>query len=541
MSKEALNWVKELKVGNATGAAILLTLAESADSLGFCRLSRAQISAAADCCLRSVSSWLKKLEACGYLSREANYNGDGGRSASVIQLNLQSDSFNKVFSKTNLAPPRETDAPPPCKLACTPPLQAKKEKKEKEAKRKKIKKNNNIINIYNNTANFQKDKARLCVHGESDESRLASGQAGPVVQEAAGFWGSYSPAASVVRYGTLDYFPASSLRISASVGGEGSACDGRRARLKLLAGGTENPSADKEAALAPWFQQTRELIRHNSALLEQNQKLIEQNNALVQNYASVVEKYAALVERMGASSKPDGAQESVAASKTATVTTAKEEEGIKPASPWKKNTMQAQQQGSARAVKADPIKPIVDEAEIDPPKEKQDLTAYLAEVKTRQAQFVRRAQKMDILRSTRLKRSPYYFVGNNKLTEPEKKELSKQVAALAAFLQKRQTTEDLQKAVEILFSNRAVPKGYNKKAYYLALEEYCPAILYDMVRNLLKGKILLSNTTFLPNCADLSKHCRNKQALMHHLITNAEHLLKACEFSHPDEVPSEYW
>lgn len=77
MSFQAMAWAVKQKVGNATGKAILLMLANYADERGECFPSQERLADECECSVATVARWVKAFEEMGFLSRQKQY-GDGG-------------------------------------------------------------------------------------------------------------------------------------------------------------------------------------------------------------------------------------------------------------------------------------------------------------------------------------------------------------------------------------------------------------------------------------------------------------------------------
>ena len=89
MSFQAMSWATKLKVGNATGKAILLVLANYADENGACYPSQKRLSDECECSIATVARWLKNFEEKEVLSRKKQYGDGGYRRSDRLFLNLQ--------------------------------------------------------------------------------------------------------------------------------------------------------------------------------------------------------------------------------------------------------------------------------------------------------------------------------------------------------------------------------------------------------------------------------------------------------------------
>jgi hypothetical protein len=89
MSFQAMAWATNLKVGNATGKAILLILANYADESGACFPSQKRIADESECSVATAARWLKRFEETGVLERRKQYGEGGYRKADRLFLNLQ--------------------------------------------------------------------------------------------------------------------------------------------------------------------------------------------------------------------------------------------------------------------------------------------------------------------------------------------------------------------------------------------------------------------------------------------------------------------
>jgi len=86
MSFQAMTWAVQQKVGNATGKAILLMLANYADDQGECFPSQEKLAAECECSVATVARWLKAFEEWGALVKVKQYGEGGYRRADRLQL-----------------------------------------------------------------------------------------------------------------------------------------------------------------------------------------------------------------------------------------------------------------------------------------------------------------------------------------------------------------------------------------------------------------------------------------------------------------------
>lgn len=86
MSFQAMSWAVRQKVGNATGKAILLMLANYCDHEGTCFPSQQRLADECECGLRTVTRWLDQFEKDGLLTRERRMREDGSRTSDMIRL-----------------------------------------------------------------------------------------------------------------------------------------------------------------------------------------------------------------------------------------------------------------------------------------------------------------------------------------------------------------------------------------------------------------------------------------------------------------------
>ncbi|HUH57716.1 MAG TPA: helix-turn-helix domain-containing protein [Pseudomonadales bacterium] len=89
MSFQAMAWAVKKKVGNATGKAILLMLANYADDEGKCFPGQEKLASECECTSRTIREWLEKFEKMGLISREERRRVDGYRTSDLIVLNLE--------------------------------------------------------------------------------------------------------------------------------------------------------------------------------------------------------------------------------------------------------------------------------------------------------------------------------------------------------------------------------------------------------------------------------------------------------------------
>lgn len=115
MSFQAMAWAVKQKVGNATGKAILLMLANYADENGRCFPSQETLAAECECSKRSILDWLQKFEDMGILSRERRHGEGGYRRADILTLSL-----GAAFSPENNS--RENPSKPKCSTFTAEPI-----------------------------------------------------------------------------------------------------------------------------------------------------------------------------------------------------------------------------------------------------------------------------------------------------------------------------------------------------------------------------------------------------------------------------------
>lgn len=81
-----MTWAVKQKVGNATGKAILLMLANYADDAGECFPSQEKLAVECECSIATVQRWLKAFEEAGALTRRKQYGEHGYRRADRLTL-----------------------------------------------------------------------------------------------------------------------------------------------------------------------------------------------------------------------------------------------------------------------------------------------------------------------------------------------------------------------------------------------------------------------------------------------------------------------
>ena len=86
MSFQAMAWAVKQKVGNATGKAILLMLANYADERGECFPSQERLADECECSVATVARWVKAFEEMGFLSRQKQYGEGGYRRADRLRI-----------------------------------------------------------------------------------------------------------------------------------------------------------------------------------------------------------------------------------------------------------------------------------------------------------------------------------------------------------------------------------------------------------------------------------------------------------------------
>jgi len=115
VSFQAMAWAVKQKVGNATGKAILLMLANYADDEGRCFPSQETLATECECSKRSVLDWLQKFEDMGILRRDRRHWSGGYRRSDILTLNLSA-----AFSRENN--PRENPSEPRCSTFTAEPI-----------------------------------------------------------------------------------------------------------------------------------------------------------------------------------------------------------------------------------------------------------------------------------------------------------------------------------------------------------------------------------------------------------------------------------
>src|SRR5690554_3278240 len=88
MSFQAMAWAVKQKVGNATGKAILLMLANYADERGECFPSQETLAGECECSIATVARWIKHFEGSGFLTRSKQYGEGGYRRADRLRLRI---------------------------------------------------------------------------------------------------------------------------------------------------------------------------------------------------------------------------------------------------------------------------------------------------------------------------------------------------------------------------------------------------------------------------------------------------------------------
>lgn len=115
MSFQAMAWAVKQKVGNATGKAILLMLANYADDEGRCFPSQETLAAECECSKRSILDWLQKFEDMGILKRDRRHGAGGYRRSDILTLSLSA-----AFSPENNS--RENASKPKCSTFTAEPI-----------------------------------------------------------------------------------------------------------------------------------------------------------------------------------------------------------------------------------------------------------------------------------------------------------------------------------------------------------------------------------------------------------------------------------
>lgn len=95
MSFQAMAWAVEQKTGSTIGKAILLMLANYADSDGRCFPSYERIANDCECSRRSVISWVDRLEQLGLLKKEVRRRKDGTQTSNFITLQTECSTFTR--------------------------------------------------------------------------------------------------------------------------------------------------------------------------------------------------------------------------------------------------------------------------------------------------------------------------------------------------------------------------------------------------------------------------------------------------------------
>lgn len=116
MSFQAMAWAVKQKVGNATGKAILLMLANYADERGECFPSQETLAGECECSIATVARWIKHFEGSGFLTRSKQYGEGGYRRADRLRLRMnlpvtELPSAELPNSKSNLT--RHSDGAEP--------------------------------------------------------------------------------------------------------------------------------------------------------------------------------------------------------------------------------------------------------------------------------------------------------------------------------------------------------------------------------------------------------------------------------------------
>ena len=81
-----MTWAVKQKVGNATGKAILLMLANYADEAGECFPSQVRLARECECSIATVARWLKHFMEVGIIEKRKQYGDGGYRRADRIKL-----------------------------------------------------------------------------------------------------------------------------------------------------------------------------------------------------------------------------------------------------------------------------------------------------------------------------------------------------------------------------------------------------------------------------------------------------------------------
>lgn len=116
MSFQAMTWAVKQRVGNATGKAILLILANYADKDGYCMPGQKTLADECECSERTVREWLAKFEQIGLLKRDARRREDGYRTSDAIVLQIgtspeapAAETSPAAFSPENNSPENGAD------------------------------------------------------------------------------------------------------------------------------------------------------------------------------------------------------------------------------------------------------------------------------------------------------------------------------------------------------------------------------------------------------------------------------------------------
>lgn len=93
MSFQAMAWAVDQKTGSTIGKAVLMMLANYADSEGRCFPSYDRIAEDCECSRRSVITWIDNLEESGLLKKEVRRRKDGTQTSNYITLVTGCSSF----------------------------------------------------------------------------------------------------------------------------------------------------------------------------------------------------------------------------------------------------------------------------------------------------------------------------------------------------------------------------------------------------------------------------------------------------------------
>lgn len=113
MSSDALNWAKQIKVGNGNRKAVLMILADYADEQGSCYPGQWRIAEEAEVGERTVRRILSEFEEMGVLYRKARIRKEGrGRTSDryYLCLDWRHDQPAKMASKSD-QPAKSDDQP----------------------------------------------------------------------------------------------------------------------------------------------------------------------------------------------------------------------------------------------------------------------------------------------------------------------------------------------------------------------------------------------------------------------------------------------